>query len=80
MTRDAKTITKPNKNNDSTGILGISKIYNKKFQKEYYLVSWSQNGNSRTKSFAVEKYGENWALIQALEFRKLIEEKLYGKI
>ena len=65
MTRDAKIIKNPNKNNYSTGILGLSKIFNKKFKKEYYLVSWSENGKSRTKSFAVEKYGENWALHQA---------------
>ena len=77
MTRDAKTITHAN-SNSKTHILGIHEYYSKKGVK-YWVVSWKYNGKAHAKSFSCKKYGESFALSEALEFRKLIEEKLYLK-
>lgn len=76
--RDAKNITHANANS-KTQILGISEYFSKKGIK-YWVVSWKYNGKAHAKSFSCKKYGESFALSEALEFRKLIEEKLYGKI
>lgn len=77
MTRDAKTITHANANS-KTQILGISEYYSKKGIK-FWVVSWKYLGKTHSKSFSCKKYGESFGLSQALEFRKLVEEKLYGK-
>jgi len=76
--RDAKNITHANANS-KTQILGISAYYSKQGHK-YWVVSWKYQGKAHAKSFSCKKYGESFAFSEALEFRNLIEEKLYGKI
>ena len=41
-----------------------------------YKVEWYENGQKKTKSFSINKYGEKEALRMANEFRDIIDEKL----
>ncbi len=75
--RDAKNIAHANANS-KTQILGVHEYYSKQGVK-YWVVSWKCNGKAHAKSFSCKKYGESFAFSEALEFRKLIEEKLYFK-